>query len=398
VVGDPGCARTGPAASKWPLGSRSRGASAGFMTIWLVFIALPIVTAATDKDDALARVLSLLGGVAFSTLYVALIVVAQRLRRGGSIALLVAMLALAAALTLFNHSGWGYLFCYCAACSALLRGWPVALAGVVVSTLLAAGAPALAGASGGTAFGLASSAAGVGLLMLLIKDLGQRNDELVQARAELARLAVSQERERFARDLHDLLGHSLSVIAIKAELAGRLLPAQAERAAAEIADVEQVARQALGEVRETVSGYRRPTLEGELAGARMALAAAGIETEVAGAEVSLAEEVEAVLAWAVREGATNVIRHSAARHCTLRVSAAAGAAEVEVLDDGPDAAGATGAAGDAGAAAASNGGGGGHGLAGLRERVSAIDGTVSAGPRAGGGYRLAVSVPSGTSG
>ena len=100
--------------------------------------------------------------------------------------------------------------------------------------------------------------------MVLMRDLRVRNEELTEARAELARAAVAQERERFARDLHDLLGHTLSVIALKAELAGRLLPGDPERAAAEVGEVEQVARQALSEVRDAVSGYRQPTLEGEI--------------------------------------------------------------------------------------------------------------------------------------
>ncbi len=116
--------------------------------------------------------------------------------------------------------------------------------------------------------------------MLVMSDLRLRNQQLSQARAELAQMAVAQERERFARDLHDLLGHSLSVIALKAELAGRMLPPDArprarDAAATEVAELEQVARTALGEVRDAVSGYRQPTLDGELAGARMALSAAG---------------------------------------------------------------------------------------------------------------------------
>ena len=147
-------------------------------------------------------------------------------------------------------------------------------------------------------------------------------------------MAVAQERERFARDLHDLLGHSLSVITLKAELAGRMLTDRPRDAAREVAELEQVARTALGEVREAVSGYRQPTLDGELAGARMALSAAGIEADVEQARVPLDPAVEAVLAWAVREGATNVIRHSGAQHCTLRITASLTDAGVEVIDDG----------------------------------------------------------------
>jgi two-component system sensor histidine kinase DesK len=249
---------------------------------------------------------------------------------------------------------------------------------------LAALTSALAGANGGTAISYAASSAGIGLLMLVMSDLRLRNQQLSEARAELAEMAVTRERERFARDLHDLLGHSLSVITLKAELAGRMLRDRPDDAAREVAELEQVARTALGEVREAVSGYRQPTLEGELAGARMALSAAGIEADVEQARIPLDPAVEAVLAWAIREGATNVIRHSGARHCTVRITASLTDAGVEVIDDG----------GGSSPPAAGNGrSGGGHGIAGLAERARLLDGTISAGDLAGGGYRLAVTVP-----
>jgi two-component system sensor histidine kinase DesK len=153
--------------------------------------------------------------------------------------------------------------------------------------------------------------------------------------------------------------------------------------AREVAELEQVARTALSEVRDAVSGYRQPTLEGELAGARMALSAAGIEADVQQARVSLDPAIEAVLAWTVREGATNVIRHSGARHCTLRIIASLTDAGVEVIDDG----------GGSPPASANGRSGGGHGIAGLAERARLVDGTISAGSLADGGYRLAVTVP-----
>jgi two-component system sensor histidine kinase DesK len=223
-------------------------------------------------------------------------------------------------------------------------------------------------------------------------------------------MAVAQERERFARDLHDLLGHSLSVIALKAELAGRMLgdrrdagagePDVLERAATEVRELEQVARTALGEVREAVSGYRQPTLAGELAGARMALSAAGIDADVQETRFPLEPAVEAVLAWTVREGATNVIRHSGAHHCTLRITASLTDAEVEVIDDGIGDSGRV----SAGTASARNGsavaerfgqgtGTAGHGLAGLAERARLLNGVLEAGALADGGYRLAVTLP-----
>ena len=350
--------------------------------VWLGFVVFPIINAAANHADLARKLLTLAGASAFVAVYTCLIVF---WRRSGPVVNRVAigalgvMMAISAALTVLDRPGWGFLFIYCAACSPMVASARFAYGAVIACALLAGGVPALAGASGGAALGLGSSAAGIGLLMLLIRDLRDRNAELVEARAELATLAVAQERERFARDLHDLLGHSLSVIAIKAELAGRLASVDGERAAAEIGDVERVARQALGEVRDAVSGYRRPTLADELAGARMALTAAGIECEVERDGVTLPADVEAVLAWAVREGATNVIRHSAASRCVVRVGGSAGSAVVEVVDDG---------------AARSNGAGGaGQGLAGLRERAAALDGSVAAGRRDGGGYGLVVRVP-----
>src|SRR6202042_2856636 len=184
--------------------------------------------------------------------------------------------------------------------------------------------------------------------------------------------AVEAERERFARDLHDLLGHSLSVIAIKAELAGRLMSIDPVRAAAEVADVEGVARESLREVRQAVSGYWQPTLEKELEGARVALSAAGITAEVQRASVTLDPEVEAVLAWAVREGATNVIRHSGATHCQVRVRAGLADARVEVVDDGEGPACQRDGAGDGEAFI-------GHGIIGLTERAERLRGRIEAG-------------------
>ena len=155
--------------------------------------------------------------------------------------------------------------------------------------------------------------------MVAMGEIMRSNRELIEARAEMARLAVADERARFARDLHDLLGHSLSVIALKAQLAQKRLPHDPETAAADVADIEAVTRDALREVREAVSGYHRPALDAELEGARTALGAAGIETTIDRPAVALPPDVEAVLAWTVREAATNVIRHSGARHSAIRL-------------------------------------------------------------------------------
>jgi two-component system sensor histidine kinase DesK len=203
--------------------------------------------------------------------------------------------------------------------------------------------------------------------------------ELRSAREELARLAVDEERLRFARDLHDLLGHSLSLITLKSELAGRLLPNGPEKAEAEVQDIEEVARQALREVREAVAGYRSPTLDEELAGAAEMLEAAGIDCRIENGAGLLPKETDGVLAWAVREGTTNVIRHSHARACRIVLAREDGEVYAEITDDGRG---------------ETNEETSGSGLSGLAERVAGFgDGEFEAGPLPEGGFRLRVSLP-----
>ena len=403
----------------YPLDARNPHAvRAVAAVVWLAFIVFPLANAIGAKGTPLGRVVVIAGAAVFVAAYVVLVIHWRNQPRGPTPLLLFAlMLAVSAALTIWQASGWGFLFTYCAACAALVTA--AGFWAVVACAALAAVCSALGGADGGTVVGFVASSAGVGMLMLVMRDLRVRNVELNEARAVLANMAVAQERERFARDLHDLLGHSLSVIALKAELAGRLLADGPPAAAREVAELEGVARTALGEVRDAVSGYRQPTLDRELAGARMALSAAGITAEVDESRVPLDPAVEAVLAWTVREGATNVIRHSGARHCTFKISASLTDAGVEVIDDGRGANGngALGGAGEAGGApdgaAASDGAGvpspsaagsgaangitaggrGGHGIAGLAERAALLNGSIEAGSRACGGYRLAATVP-----
>jgi two-component system, NarL family, sensor histidine kinase DesK len=202
--------------------------------------------------------------------------------------------------------------------------------------------------------------------------------QLRRAREELARVAVNEERLRFARDLHDLIGHSLSTIVLKSELAGRLAPRAPGLAAAEIADVERTARDALYQVRAAVAGYRRPSLITELAAARELLAAAGIDARIDPSPAALPPAADGLLGWAVREGVTNVVRHSRAHSCTIRLTRQAARATLEILDDGSgrDAAGSEG----------------GYGLTGLIERAAAEGGQVDARATASG-FRLAIDVP-----
>jgi two-component system, NarL family, sensor histidine kinase DesK len=206
--------------------------------------------------------------------------------------------------------------------------------------------------------------------------LVERNAQLDEARQEIARLAVSAERDRFARDLHDLLGHSLTVVSVKAELAGRLVPIAPERAQAEIADIQRLTREALADVRTAVGGYRDASLGAELVRARSALEAAEIEPELPTTIDNVSEGRQELFGWAVREGVTNVVRHSGAKRCWIRLTPTS----VIIEDDGtgPGAPVVEGA---------------GHGLDGLRQRVSLVDGSGTVGRSSRGGFALRVTIP-----
>ncbi len=211
--------------------------------------------------------------------------------------------------------------------------------------------------------------------------------KLHEAQHEIARLAAADERLRIARDLHDLLGQKLSFIALKSELARHLVASAPDRAEAEIAEVESTVRSTLQEVREAVAGYRRPDLARELRAAQEILSAAGIrlvnrcDMRLVG---RLSDRHNTALAWAVREGVTNVIRHSRANICTIDLREDAGQAVVEIADDGSGAA-------EACAEAPNRG----NGLRGLRERFEALGGKCEALNRARGGFALTAAVPTG---
>ena len=202
------------------------------------------------------------------------------------------------------------------------------------------------------------------------------NDELTAAREELADLAVAHERLRFARDMHDLLGHSLTVIRAKSELASRLARDDPAKAAAEMEGVEHLARQALVDVREAVTGYRHVTLAAEVANGRAVLRAAGITPEVAVNGVALASEVDETLGWVVREAITNVVRHSRASRCRVATVVTDGEVQLEVTDDG------CGGASPAGS-----------GLTGVRERLAAVGGTLDVRTSPDTGFRVVARVP-----
>ena len=374
-------------------GDRRYRLQAPFVAITLFFTLAPLVSVLARPPQPAALVLLLVGWAIFGLVLV-------RLFRLGPFASALAdrWIALAAlALTaialvsqvVFGVSEATALYFYAGVTAARLESERGAAGIALVALVAALGTGSLSGdwADGLT---LGVTVATISLTIFALTRLGRANRELQAARRELADLAVAEERARIARDLHDTLGHSLSVIALKAELARRVLPDDPARAGAEIGDVERVAREALTSVRETVSGYRQPTLAMELAGARAALAAAGIEARVEPAPEDLPRDVDAVLGWAVREGITNVLRHSDAAHARVRVLVAGGDATVEIEDDGRPPSD----------VAAEDGEGRrrGTGLTGLRERAARLGGGLEAGPLASGGFRLRVAVPVGMAG
>jgi two-component system, NarL family, sensor histidine kinase DesK len=207
--------------------------------------------------------------------------------------------------------------------------------------------------------------------------------ELDRSRTAQARLAVAEERLRFARDMHDVLGRNLSLIAVKAELAAQLARRGDEEAAEHMLEVRRVAHRSLREMREVVSGYRTAGLDSELAGAQAVLRSAGVSCRILGDAAGLAPEVQAALGWVVREGTTNIIRHSDATACTidLRVLDSPGTARTVTLRIDND------------GVRPADGGARGTGLLGLGERLAVLGGTITARCPRSGHFRLEATLP-----
>jgi two-component system sensor histidine kinase DesK len=352
------------------------------VAIGLLFLIGPISDLADDDLGTLRTTLVAAGTALFIVIYMLLLPDSRVLHRLGRARVWgpIATLPLLALAVLAIGAPWSFtsLFVYVVAVAGIRLPVEPAVA-VIGAIAIGVGAGLwLTDASSSGIFSYEIVIVAIGAMMVAFGRKIVANRELHEAREELALLAVSEERLRIARDLHDLLGHSLSVIALKSELAGRLLERDPARAAREIEEIQTVTRTALGEVREAVQGYRRQGLADALEGARSALRAAGIESQLDEPPEELPADVEAVLAWAVREGATNVVRHSGAKRCSIRVRTEGSRAAVEVEDNGRS---------EQAAAV------GGSGLTGLAERAQGVHGTLEAGARPEGGFRLRLSVP-----
>jgi two-component system, NarL family, sensor histidine kinase DesK len=341
----------------------------------LLLLVFPLADLASGRLSPGATILAAAGLAAFAAAYLRLFWILPRMadeRRAEGFALLVAVAVLAVVLGAAIGQEWLGLLVYLSVAAALTLPTRVALVGVIGATVAAL-------AIVGGLDDVVLQTLLFGLLLIAVRRLVELVRELEATRDQVAALAVSDERLRLARDLHDLLGRNLSVIALKSELARKLLgrdPAAAER---EVRDVEAVARESLQEARAAVFGLHRANPASEIDQARDTLTAAGIEVTVHTGD-PLPAAVQAPLAFAVREATTNVLRHSRARHCDIALRPAGDRAVLEVRDDGI---GGTGCPER------------GTGLRGLGERMAEVGGTLEAGPAPGGGFRLvaAVSVP-----
>ncbi|WP_146211145.1 sensor histidine kinase [Quadrisphaera granulorum] len=355
--------------------------------VWLVFLLNPLLPALRNPDRSSGAV-SVVAILAFAVLYLWSLAFRHRSRDPYGWALeqepQAAWTTFAALVVLSAISFVGagidgaatFVFLAVYALFALPR-----LAGVVITVGLVVGClvapfvdPRL-----GDLDGIALSTALAGTTIFGVTATARGGRALAMAQRDLARLAVVEERGRVARDLHDLLGHSLTVVTLKAQLAARLVEADPARAVAEMEEVERLSRDALADVRAALAGYREASLGTELAGARQALAAAGITAHLpASVDAELPAEVREVFAWAVREGITNVVRHSAAQHCWVELTPN----ELVISDDGRGP-----VAGSAGS-----------GLTGLSERARLAGASVTTGRSSAGGFRLSVTVDDSTDG
>ncbi|MFK0167324.1 sensor histidine kinase [Streptomyces sp. NPDC090306] len=360
--------------------------------IWLVYLSAPVTDLLWGDHGTVGTVLGWCGLTAFVCGYMLLVFRTGRGERNEwVIGSLVGLAAGSTALVLTLGESWLVLFVYVSIASGAALPLRLARWALPVTAALMAALAFVVPDGGDDLLALLIPALLGGAAMTGVRQLLRTTIALREARATVAQLAANEERLRLARDLHDLLGHSLSLITLKSELAGRMLPARPEDAAQQVADIERVSRQALVDVREAVTGYRRPRLASELAGAQVALTAAGVVAELPAEPDTLldgvGEDAESALAWSLREAVTNVVRHSGARRCTVellrRQTLDGPVLELSVEDDG------SGSGTGPGAGA---GGGPGNGLTGLRERLEKAGGTLDAG-RVRRGFRLVARVP-----
>jgi two-component system sensor histidine kinase DesK len=368
-----------------------------FTAIWLAYLIGPVVDLMTQPYSAVERAVGLAIIAAFCGIYVVLVPnwpASPRYAHAG----LASLAALAAAACIvFGGMGACSLWIFVSSASGLLVANHRWAARVVAAVTICYLVFCYTSHVSMTDFlGNLLPVAFLGLVMIGLRKQIELTSQLHRAREEVAQLAASEERLRLARDMHDLTGQSLSVITLKSELAARLLgrlPASADRDRVrdEVEQVAAVSRQTLKDIREAISGYRRPTLAVEIITGRSALSSAGI-TARDDADLTLLSgtfdpDAEAALAWCLREAVTNVVRHSEANTCHISLTRSGDTMSLTVRDDGR---GLVVSPPDDGQAA---GPAAGSGLRGMAERLSAVDGTMELRPDAHPGFCLIATVP-----
>ena len=330
-------------------------------SIWLVFLAFPLRSAFTVEASWVWRSLGVAAILAFAVVYVHGFVRIGRadtwaqVNRVGwrYVAVLVSLFGVTSLVVELDALGMViFIIAFAMFSLPLAAALGVGVAGLAVAVLV----PMVMGVIGQTWF-LLPIILVVGVATGVSRVLDQRGMEHHEMEKQLALVA---ERERVARDVHDVLGHSLTVVTVKAELAQRLVDADPEQAKAELAQIQSLTREALAELRATVAGLRVARLGDELAAACAALADAGVSVQLPTDASVVDPRHRLLLAWVLREAATNVVRHSAASSCTIDF----GPSTLSVTDDG------RGCSGHAE----------GNGLRGVRERVAAAGGALSLGP------------------
>ncbi len=338
--------------------------------IWLPYFAFYILQPALERTSAARWLLDAVGGMVFLFLFFGMFWdrgVRPRFYLAGIVLLGMAMAPI--------NSGAATFFIYaCAMAPFLVKTESAALKIIGLIVVLAGLETWLLHLSIWFFVWAGAFALVIGGSNIFFAQRNRANEKLRMAKEEIEHLAKVAERERIARDLHDVLGHTLSIIILKSELAGKLIDREPERAKAEIADVERTSREALSEVRSTIRGYRNHSLEAEFKHAKSTLETAGVALQAESVELPLTPAQESVVALIVREAVTNVVRHAHARHCSLRLAPVNGSCLLEVQDDG------------AGGAAVE-----GNGLRGMRERIEALGGTLER--ETGAGTRLKIQFP-----
>ncbi|GAF46699.1 sensor histidine kinase [Rhodococcus wratislaviensis] len=346
-----------------------------FAAAWTVFLFQPFLDGWTARDQVRGWI-GMIATLAFAVTYLAMFRWSHTRRAHNefrpplnqAVPLVVALFGLAAVMVVAVGSSGLSAAVFLAVSAVML--FPAWLGGITALTVAVLVEVISAVMDWGSGTGLSLGVCAAAFAMFGVTKLINRNIELVREREASERLAVQEERTRMARDLHDILGHSLTVITVKAELVGRLLDIDIDRARTEVADLERLSRDALADVRQAVQGIRGLSLPVEIARAGEALRSAGIEAELPNSTESVPTGLRELFAWTVREGVTNVVRHSGATHCSVTV----GEREVTVVDDG------------SGCSESVHG----NGLVGLRERAAAAGARVVITHPQPGGFSLHV--------